>query len=170
MYAERTRVTLHEDPVQERRLWANVREVAEAVVTSADAPAGFVRRELPVGERQLDAYASLADGDGGGATMVVVVVAAPTETRTPTAAEIRSKFGLTPREAEVALLLAARRSNKEIAQKLSIAHKTAWRHTASVLSKLNTGSRRDVGKVLRTAVGEETVVRFPAGTWSTSVS
>lgn len=168
MYAERTTVTLHEDPVQERRLWANVREVAEAVVASADAPAGFVRRELPVGERQLDAYASLTDGDGG--TTVVVVVAAPAESRTPTAEEIRSKFGLTPREAEVALLLAARRSNKEIAQTLSIAHKTAWRHTESVLAKLNTGSRRDVGRVLRSAMGEETVVRFPAGSWPASVS
>ena len=168
MYAERNRVTLHEDPVQERRLWANVREVAEAVVASADAPAGFVRRELPVGERQLDAYASLTDGDGG--MTVVVVVAAPTDSRAPTAAQIRSKFGLTPREAEVALLLAARRSNKEIAQKLSIAHKTAWRHTESVLSKLNTGSRRDVGRVLRAAMGEETVVRFPAGSWPASVS
>lgn len=170
MYAERTTVTVHDDPVQERRLWANVRQVAEAVVGSADAPAGFVRRELPLGEGQVDVYARVPEGVGGSQTTVVVVVA-PSSPPAPSSAQLRRSFGLTPREAEVALLLAARRSNKEIAQKLSIAPKTAWRHTERVLSKLNTSSRREVGQVMRSALGEPgALALFPAGAWAASSS
>ena len=170
MYAERTTVTVHDDPVQERRLWANVRQVAEAVVRSSDAPAGFVRRELPVGGGQVDVYARVPDEGGASGTTVVVVVA-PSKPSAPSSAQLRRRFGLTPREAEVALLLAARRSNKEIAQKLAIAPKTAWRHTERVLSKLNTSSRRDVGRVLRTTLGEPAaLVPFPAGAWPASPS
>lgn len=154
MYAERNTVTVHEDPVQERRLWANVRAVTEAIVGSAAAPAGFVRRALALeaADGDVDVYAGVA-GEASEATTVVVVVT-PYRPRTPRPAELRRRFGLTPRESEVALLLAARRSNKEIARELRIADKTAWRHTERVLSKLNTGSRRDVGRVLRGASAE----------------
>ncbi len=150
MYAERSTVTIHDDPVQERHLWAEVRSVAEAVVKSTAAPAGYVRRALRVGssEVELDVYTGVSEEVGGGSTTVVVVVTPP-RPRAPSPLELRRRFGLTPREAEVALLLASRRSNKEIARTLEIADKTAWRHTERVLSKLNTGSRRDVGRVLR---------------------
>ncbi len=147
MSLDEIRITTEDDAAQERRLWASVKEVAEAVVSADDPPAGFVRRELPIGESQVDVWAGVAGGEQGATTVVVVVPSQ--DGPLPDAGELRRRFGLTPRESEVALLLAARRSNKEIARHLSIANKTAWRHTSSVLSKLGTSSRRDVGRLLR---------------------
>jgi DNA-binding CsgD family transcriptional regulator len=128
-------------------LWDGVAELAEAVMTSATAPDGFVRRELPIGDVRANVYAGEAARDGSRPTTIVVVIA-PHPPAPPPRTELTRRFGLTPREAQVALLLAARRSNKEIANDLAIAPKTAARHTESVLAKLNTGSRRDVAQVL----------------------
>lgn len=128
-------------------LWADVTELAEAVMTSSSAPDGFVQGELPVGERRARVFAGVGRGDRTGPRTVVVVF--PPEARpAPGEGELRRRFKLTPREAEVALLLAARRSNKEIARQLSISPKTAARHTQKVLAKLDTRSRRDVADVL----------------------
>jgi DNA-binding CsgD family transcriptional regulator len=132
-------------------LWADVAEIAEAVMTSPAPPDGFVRGELDVGDKRAAVYASLPEAGGGRPATVVVVIAPPGPPPDPPApgrSELRRRFGLTPREAEVALLLAARKSNKEIARELSIAQKTAGRHTEGVLAKLRTSSRRDVGRVL----------------------
>jgi DNA-binding CsgD family transcriptional regulator/PAS domain-containing protein len=62
---------------------------------------------------------------------------------------LRGRFGLTPREAEVALLLAGRRSNREIAEQLSISPHTAHHHTESVFQKLGVHSRAEVGRRLQ---------------------
>jgi DNA-binding CsgD family transcriptional regulator len=132
-------------------LWADVVELAEAVMTSPAPPDGFVRGELDVGDKRAAVYASLPEAGGGRPATVVVVIAppdSPPDPPPPGRSELRRRFGLTPREAEVALLLAARKSNKEIARELSIAQKTAGRHTEGVLAKLRTSSRRDVGRVL----------------------
>ena len=53
-------------------------------------------------------------------------------------------YRMTPREAQVAMLLALRCSNKEIALRLGIACDTASHHTGMVLAKLGLSSRRDV--------------------------
>jgi DNA-binding CsgD family transcriptional regulator len=135
--------------------WDDVAELAEAVMTSPSTPEGFVRREMPIGDVRANVYAGLSGRDGTRPAAIVVVIAPPPSTA-PTArsgaapgrGELRRRFGLTPREAQVALLLAARRSNKEIAMQLSIAQKTAARHTESVMAKLNTNSRRDVARIL----------------------
>lgn len=116
---------------------------------SASLPPGYVRREIPVGGRPAHVYTRRPEPGKELAPAIVVVIPADSAPR-PSRAELRRRFGLTPREAEVALMLAARRSNKEIASQLSIANKTAWRHTESVMSKLNTRSRRDVRNVLET--------------------
>lgn len=57
-------------------------------------------------------------------------------------------FGLTPREAEVALLLARRKTNREIARHLVISPHTARHHTERVLRKLGIRCRTAVGAVL----------------------
>lgn len=54
------------------------------------------------------------------------------------------RFGLTPREAEVARLVSARRTDQEIADQLFVAVRTANTHVSAVLRKLGVGSRRDV--------------------------
>jgi DNA-binding CsgD family transcriptional regulator len=108
-----------------------------------------VRHEIPVAGTSAHVFARWVDEEGGTGTTVVVVL--PQAAASPDPDVLRREFGLTPRETEVALMLAARRSNKEIASQLSIAHKTAWRHTERVMSKLNTGSRREVRRVLESA-------------------
>jgi DNA-binding CsgD family transcriptional regulator len=142
-----SRITPGSDAAQERRLWASVREVAAAVVSDDEPPDGFVRHALPIGEAEVDVWTGVTEEGRASTTLVVVV--SPQDDPWPEPVKLQERYGLTPRESQVALLLADRRSNKEIARELSIAHKTAERHTSRVLSKLGTTSRRDVGRVLK---------------------
>lgn len=66
----------------------------------------------------------------------------------PAADELAAAYGLTPREAEVALLLARGRSATGIAADLGIAWNTARRHSERVLGKLGVRSRAEVGALL----------------------
>lgn len=59
-------------------------------------------------------------------------------------AEMRATFALTPREVQIARLLAGRRSNSEIADALGVSAHTVRRHTERVLMKLGVHSRRGV--------------------------
>ena len=52
---------------------------------------------------------------------------------------------LTPRELEVLHLIAAGRSNREIAEALYITHRTAQTHVAHILAKLDVGTRAEAG-------------------------
>ena len=61
---------------------------------------------------------------------------------------LASRFGLTPQEARVALMLADQRSNRDIADRLGISVHTARHHTERVLSKLEIHSRYDVKRVI----------------------
>lgn len=61
-------------------------------------------------------------------------------------ADALTGFGLTPREREVARLLALRLSDKDIAERLSISPRTASTHVAAILGKLGVHSRRDVAR------------------------
>jgi DNA-binding CsgD family transcriptional regulator len=83
------------------------------------------------------------EGVLGNAPAVLVQIE-PTAPAAPTPAELRERFGLTPREIEVARLLAERRTNREIAAALGISPHTAERHTERVLAKLGVASRTDV--------------------------
>jgi len=55
--------------------------------------------------------------------------------------------GLTAREQEVLRLLAAGRSNREIAAELFIAPKTASVHVSNILAKLRAGSRTEAAAI-----------------------
>ena len=64
------------------------------------------------------------------------------------AADLRSLYGLTARECEVAKLLAAGMRNEAVAAALGISVNTALRHTERVLRKLGVHSRAAVAAVL----------------------
>lgn len=66
----------------------------------------------------------------------------------PTAAELMEAFGLTRQEARVALMLAERKRNGEIAETLVISPHTARRHTQGVLAKLGVESRDQVASAI----------------------
>jgi DNA-binding CsgD family transcriptional regulator len=62
---------------------------------------------------------------------------------------LRTRFGLTGRELEVAALLSDGRSNAAIAAALGISPHTARHHTQRVLGKLGVHSRAEAGARLR---------------------
>jgi len=67
--------------------------------------------------------------------------------RVPGARAREDPHGLTPREAEIAALVADGLTNGEIAERLFISTKTAGHHVSSVLGKLGVASRREVRRV-----------------------
>jgi DNA-binding NarL/FixJ family response regulator len=65
------------------------------------------------------------------------------------AVNLHIEYGMTPREIEVALLLAEGCSNRTIAHRLGISSHTARHHTQRVLVKLGVHSRAEAGARLR---------------------
>ena len=85
----------------------------------------------------------------GGPRLRMVVVEKPGESAGERRMLERCElFGLTSQETRVALLLAERRKNREIAEALFISPHTARHHTESVLRKLGVRSRTDVRATL----------------------
>jgi DNA-binding NarL/FixJ family response regulator len=89
-------------------------------------------------------------------TLLILVAIERCPTELPSQRELRRAFGLTPRETLAALLLADRKSNREIAEELSVTEHTARRHTEKVLLKLGIHRRTEVRRTL-------TRYRSPAG-------
>ena len=67
----------------------------------------------------------------------------------PSAGRVRVRHVLTPRESEIMRLVAAGRSNGEIARQLFIATKTASVHVSNILAKLGAGSRTEAAAIAR---------------------
>jgi DNA-binding response OmpR family regulator len=62
---------------------------------------------------------------------------------------LRTRYGLTDRQIEIARLLAQGHANAEIAEMLGISTYTARNHTEQVLGKLGASTRARVGAILR---------------------
>jgi DNA-binding NarL/FixJ family response regulator len=62
---------------------------------------------------------------------------------------LKLRYGLTSREAQVAILLVQGQSNSAIAEQLTISPHTARHHTQRILSKLGVHSRAAAGAKLR---------------------
>jgi non-specific serine/threonine protein kinase len=103
--------------------WSRTR--AQLGAAAFDA-AWIVGRALPLEEAVAEALAVIPDASGG----------APVTGRGTAASA-----GLTPRESEVLRLLAAGRSNRAIAETLSISERTVDRHTSNIYAKLGLPSR-----------------------------
>lgn len=65
------------------------------------------------------------------------------------ARHLQLEYGMTPREVEVAILLAEGCSNSTVARRLGISPHTARHHTQRVLGKLGVHSRSAAGALLR---------------------
>lgn len=112
------------------------------------APASASRRlATRTGEYQLNAV-RVAEGVFALRPVVLVTLPAGPEPL-PDRMTLRERFGLTRRQAEVALLLARRKTNVEIAAELVISAHTALRHTEAVMAKLKVHHRRLVAERLR---------------------
>jgi DNA-binding CsgD family transcriptional regulator len=62
----------------------------------------------------------------------------------PPPGRLQARYGLTPRQAEVALLMAEGLSDRAVAERLVISPHTARRHAEAVLKKMNLSSRAGV--------------------------
>lgn len=139
-----------------RLLSADERE--HDLIEAIAACAGRLRRALtarPVPGKDLDTSmkvttptnryrlaASHLEGGHGEAPVTILVVVRPVVPSLPDDSELRERYGLTPRQAEVALLLARGHSNREIADRLAISPHTARHHAQTVLEKTGAPSRK----------------------------
>lgn len=81
---------------------------------------------------------------------VLVTVTRP-ESPLPDWARLRERFGLTRRQAEVALLLAQRKTDPEVAELLCISPYTARGHAEAVMGKVGVHDRREIGRTIAEA-------------------
>jgi len=121
--------------------------IDEAAALAISAAAGFRRLQMPF----LEAQALEAAGDAEGARELFRRCGAVYDVRrlggdSTNAGDALSS--LSPREREIALLAAAGQKNLEIAEKLSITHKTVEKHLASAYQKLGITSRAKLGGYL----------------------
>jgi len=116
----------------------------DAMPLAREAAAGFNRLRLPL----LEAQALELAGDIDGALALFRRCGAAYDVRRLDGAqpvEEGARKPLSAREREIAALAASGRSNLEIAQQLSITHKTVEKHLASTYQKLGISSRAQLG-------------------------
>jgi len=141
-------VTWHEmGRSSDEAVWAAVDQAMRRAAGGGGVAGG---RRVTVGGATFNAHIVQSDTRNP-AQPVLVLLYPEGQMRLPPAAVLQQTFHLTPRESEVALLLAERKSNKEIARELDVTLFTAERHTERILGKLGIGSRRHVRAALLNA-------------------
>jgi DNA-binding CsgD family transcriptional regulator len=124
-----------------RALIAQWREADAAYAAGDRASAVQVAREAYRGARQLGAIRLVAQLEG---------LARKMRTRLDTSASAgadKAAYGLTVREREVLALVAAGRTNRQIADELFISRSTAGVHVSNILSKLSVDTRAEAADV-----------------------
>jgi DNA-binding CsgD family transcriptional regulator len=106
--------------------------------SGGEAPADVVA--IPTASGWITLHASLPEGRAGGRVAIVLERAA---TAQATALRLEA-YGVTPREREVALLLARGLSNPEIAEELVLSLYTVQDHVKSLFEKTGVSSRREL--------------------------
>jgi ATP/maltotriose-dependent transcriptional regulator MalT len=115
---------------------------------AAEARALARRARLPLPDEGEPAADQAAPGQAGpGRTEPGVPKAAGSGAAAPRPADELARFGLTDREREVLALVAAGRSNPEIAKALFISAKTASVHVSNILAKLGVSGRVEAAAV-----------------------
>jgi DNA-binding CsgD family transcriptional regulator len=124
------------------------RSIAQATSETA-SPTTATLREVRADGRVYRLRGTLASGWMPGGEAGVLVTAAFELVNPLTDLELRSRYGLSAREIEVARLVATGLSNQEVAEKLGVSYFTARNHVERLLAKLGVGNRSRVGAVLR---------------------
>jgi len=105
-------------------------------------PTGSVR--IPTAQAEYRANPCFMEQPATGSGPMALVTLSREGTELPAPEQLRERFGLTRRQAQVALLLPAGRSNDQIARELFISPHTARHITQQVLLKLSIHSRAEV--------------------------
>ena len=114
-------------------LWDHIRLATSFIETRGGGPA-----------RRDQAASAVMIRSGGGAPVVVVLMDRQAPQMPADQNDLCERFNLTPRESEVALLLAQRMSCREIANRLNMTFNTARCHTERIMAKLEVRSKNDV--------------------------
>ena len=122
---------------------------AQRSAAAAAAAGTQTNREVRADGRVYRLRGTLATGWSPAGEPGVLVTAAFELVNPLTDLELRSRFGLSAREIEVARLVANGLSNAEVAERLGVSYFTARNHVERLLSKLGVGNRSRVGAVLR---------------------
>lgn len=139
-----------------RELREHVREIVGSVANSVWRPS--IDRQVPIVQlvvaagRPFRVTVEMIDCAAAIGGVMPVVTIQKVTSRETLSQWVRNRFGLTSREARVALHLTRRRSNAEIARALRISPHTARRHTEKVMSKMNVHSRLAVRKKILAAI------------------
>ena len=129
------------------RLWGAAEALREAI--GAPPPRDHVRaQEATVATRRGLGEEAFATACAAGralplAEAVAEALALPVDRADPESAGVAERHGLTAREVEVLGLLAAGRTNPEIAETLFITTRTAQTHVQNIFAKLNVGTRAE---------------------------
>ena len=119
----------------------NAREGQSDPATAASA----VASRIMINGKRYDAWTGkVAGSDASSDASIVLVVLERCDQDFRSDEEMLHRFRFTASETRVARLLAARRSNREIASELGVTEHTARRHTEKVLRKLGVNSRATV--------------------------
>lgn len=107
--------------------------------------------ELRTGSALYRLHGSLIDSRSASSisTLAVVIVAVLDDPSEASAEHLHARYGLSPREVEVARLLADGLSTRELSSALRVSTHTARHHTENVLRKLRVRRRAEVGRRLR---------------------
>jgi DNA-binding CsgD family transcriptional regulator len=123
---------------------AEVLDIDEGLWDHIRLATSFIERQRGPSAPQDPAASAVVVRRPGGQPVVVVLLDRQTETLSPDASDLCHRFNLTPRESEVALLLAQRMSCREIANRLDVSFHTARSHTEKIMMKLGVRSKNDV--------------------------
>ena len=110
-------------------------------------------------EHELDEYGALRDR--GEARRQMRQLGARAEPRGPSGAAGSGLESLSRREREVAVLVTARKTNKEVAGELFLSEKTVETHLRNIFAKLGASSRVDVARAVERSSGGPTPARTP---------
>ena len=102
-------------------------------------------------EHELDACGALRDR--GEARRLMRQLGVRAEPRGPSGAEGGGLDSLSRREREVATLITARKTNKEVAAELFLSEKTVETHLRNIFAKLGASSRVDVARAVERSTG-----------------
>jgi DNA-binding CsgD family transcriptional regulator len=144
------------DVADDRELNREIHALASSITTLADDTAVVARddisarvvREVETAGSRYIVRGEILRLDRPGLGPIVLIALERLGSELPPEPVVRQRFGLTKKQASVALLLAQRKSNQEIASELFISPHTARHHTERVLTKLGVHARTDVRQAL----------------------
>jgi len=145
--------TLHrilEEEPEANRLLAEVHDLAATVARRRRSPSGNVaasvgcagQRVVTTPRTRYALSAALVSADSFGLGGAVLVRLQEEGLTLPSATDLMDRYELTPRQAEIALLLAKGASNREVARRLYISPHTVRTHAEQIFRKLGIHSRK----------------------------